>query len=134
MRTFDAGRIYEHMNQAHGGIFERENAPAVNVNLNEQFEVLQQAERLRRVREQYDQIRPRNEPLIDRARERQQQEREDLERRRRIEERTELRAQEADRQRREDIARRVQEIRRAQEARQAEEARRREDGRWCLIM
>jgi hypothetical protein len=48
MRMFDAGAIYPHMRETHGGIYDAENAPVQNVDINEQLEALREAERARR--------------------------------------------------------------------------------------
>jgi len=47
MQTFDAQSVYDHMTAAHGGIYDEANAPAANVNIQEQLEALRQAEERR---------------------------------------------------------------------------------------
>ena len=133
---------YAHMGTAHGGIYDNDAAPAANVDLNEQREVLRQAERLRlqrqareglvrnravpQEREQHDQPN-RNGHVDDVLREynamvlRARALQEETRRQERVQELRE-REQQAH-------AARIAEARREQEAR-----RRREEGGWCLVM
>jgi hypothetical protein len=69
MQTFDAQSVYDHMTAAHGGIYDEANAPAANVNIQEQLEALRQAEERRAQQERQRQQE------IERQQERLRQER-----------------------------------------------------------
>ncbi|TBU27591.1 hypothetical protein BD311DRAFT_843123 [Dichomitus squalens] len=139
MRAFDDGRsTYAHLHEVHGGIHENavENAPPAlaNVDMNEQYEVLRQAERLRlqrQERERQNQLRGWEHDILREDRVRQQEER--AHRQEEARRQQEARQRELDR-----IFREQQEERRrrlAATGAQAQEANRgRQDGGWCLLM
>jgi hypothetical protein len=145
MQTFEAGVIYVHMRETHGGIYDAENAPVPNVDINEQLEALREAERARRPPGPVPALFPLGYANLD-AEHAQQQARLQ-EARLRVQQLQERRAaealQEQERQRaqfwqrhqdaRRDELRR-EELRRAELLRGEEARRRREEGRWCIVM